>query len=55
MGLSYANLLEGFIEYQFFSQYHGPNLNSTAVTLTIASVLLLGCKQVETSDKRNRK
>ena len=24
MGLSYANLLEGFIEHQFFSQYHGP-------------------------------
>ena len=24
MGLSYANLLKGFIEHQFFSQYHGP-------------------------------
>ena len=24
MGVSYANLLVGFIEHQFFSQYHGP-------------------------------
>ena len=24
MGLSYANLFVGFIEHQFFSQYHGP-------------------------------
>ena len=55
MGLSYANLLEGFIEYHFSVNTTAPNLNSTAVTLTIASVLLLGCKQVETSDKRNRK
>ena len=37
MGPSYANLFVGFIEHQFFRQYHG--LNSTAVTLTIASAL----------------
>ena len=24
MGPSYANLFVGFIEHQFFSQYHGP-------------------------------
>ena len=24
MGSSYANLFLGFIEHQFFSQYHGP-------------------------------
>ena len=24
MGPSYANLFAGFIEHQFFSQYHGP-------------------------------
>ena len=39
MGPSYANLLIGFIEHQFFSQYHGQNLNSTAVTSTIAWAL----------------
>ena len=27
MGPSYANLLVGFIEHQFFSQYHGPKLH----------------------------
>ena len=36
MGPSYANLFVGFIEHQFFSQYHCQNLNSTAVTSTIA-------------------
>ena len=35
MGPSYANLFVGFIEHQFFSQYHG----STTVKLTIASAL----------------
>ena len=39
MGPSYANLFVGFIEHQFFSQYHGQNLNSTAVTSTIAWAL----------------
>ena len=40
MGPSYANLFADFIKKQFFSQYPtAPNLNSTAVALTTASVL----------------
>ena len=39
MGPSYANLFVGFIEHRFFSQYHGPKPELTAVTLTTASAL----------------
>ena len=39
MGPSYANLFVGFIEHQFFSQYHGPKPELTAATLMIASAL----------------
>ena len=41
MGLSYANLLLGFIKHQFFSPSYttASNLNSTVATLTTASVL----------------
>ena len=41
MGLSYANLLLGFIKHQFFSPSYttASNLNSTVATSTTASVL----------------
>jgi len=38
---SYANLLVGYVEYQFLINIMAPNLNSTVATLTAVSALPL--------------